>query len=209
MILGSCRMLHLRIFIAAVLSFFVSTVVIPNLFAAERSKLPNIVFILADDLAYGTVGSDNTQQPQTPHLDRLASEGTVFTHAYNQGGWHGAICVASRNMLNTGRFLWNAQEQANQLDRERINGRLWSQYLKRAGYRTYFSGKWHLRADVNNAFDVAKHVRPGMPQDTPQSYGRPRESASWKPWDETQGGYWEGGRHWSEVLAKAVVGITS
>ena len=172
-----------------------------TLSAKESSEQPNIIFILADDLSYSVAGANGTQRPQTPHLDRLASEGTVFTHAYNQGGWHGAICVASRNMLNTGRFLWHAQKKADQLDRERTEGRLWSQYLSRAGYKTYFSGKWHLRTDANKAFDVVRHVQPGMPRDTPQSYNRPRKNDRWKPWDKTQGGYWEGGRHWSEVLA--------
>ncbi|MDE0940748.1 MAG: sulfatase-like hydrolase/transferase, partial [Pirellulales bacterium] len=173
----------------------------PDLSGAEVDRLPNIVFIFADDLAYNTVGATDTQQPKTPHLDRLAREGTVFTHAYNQGGWHGAICVASRSMLNTGRFLWRAREPANRLDQEQIEGRLWSQYLKEAGYTTFFSGKWHLEADVEDSFDVVKHVRPGMPRDTPQSYNRPRANDPWKAWDKSQGGYWEAGQHWSEVLA--------
>ena len=99
----------------------------------EEQKRPNILFILADDLSHSTVGINGTDQPQTPSLNRLASEGTVFTHAYNQGGWHGAICVASRSMLNTGCFLWHAQRRARELDRERNAGRLWSQYLRDAG----------------------------------------------------------------------------
>ena len=190
----------LRIYIG---SFLICSAgyLVPALTGAEVDGRPNIVFIFADDLAYNTLGATDTQQPKTPHLDRLAREGTVFTHAYNQGGWHGAICVASRSMLNTGRFLWRAHEQANRLDQERIEGRLWSQYLKEAGYTTFFSGKWHLKANVEDAFDVVKHVRPGMPRDTPQSYNRPRANDPWKAWDKAQGGYWEEGQHWSEVLA--------
>ena len=185
----------------AVSLLLLSTASQSELAVGEEQKRPNILFILADDLSHSTVGINGTDQPQTPSLNRLASEGTVFTHAYNQGGWHGAICVASRSMLNTGCFLWHAQRRARELDRERNAGRLWSQYLRGAGYQTYFSGKWHLQTDASAIFDVARHVRPGMPQDTPQSYHRPRENDSWKPWDRAQGGYWEGGRHWSEVLA--------
>lgn len=187
--------------IGGMLSFFIVSYPVSSLAKEEAEKQPNIIFIFADDLAYDTIGTAGGQKPNTPHLDTLAREGTVFTHAYNQGGWHGAICVASRSMLNTGRFLWHAQRQTNRPDQLRIKDRLWSQYLKEAGYHTFFTGKWHLNTDVETVFDVVKHVRPGMPRDTPESYHRPRKDNAWKAWDTAQGGYWKGGQHWSEVLA--------
>ena len=76
-------------------------------FAAEK---PNILFIFADDQCYETIAALGYTDIDTPNLDRLANQGTAFTQTYNMGGWHGAICVASRTMINTGRFLWRARD---------------------------------------------------------------------------------------------------
>ncbi|WP_145305147.1 sulfatase-like hydrolase/transferase [Crateriforma conspicua] len=170
---------------------------------APQSERPNIVFIFADDQCFQTIGSWNNAEVQTPHLDSLARRGTTFTHAYNMGSWSGAVCVASRTMLNSGRFVWNANEIWNRSEQERQEGRWWSEYLKAAGYRTYMTGKWHCKADAEKAFDVAKDIRPGMPKDTPQGYNRPlgTDDHNWSPSDPKFGGFWEGGTHWSEVVA--------
>ncbi|MEK6247028.1 MAG: sulfatase-like hydrolase/transferase, partial [Planctomycetales bacterium] len=174
---------------------------------AADTKRPNILFIFADDQAYNTIAELGNDEIETPNLDRLVRQGTTFTHAYNQGGWHGAVCVASRCMLNTGRFLWHAQNIDRQTEQERAAGRFWSEYLKGAGYKTYFSGKWHVEADARKAFDVVGNVRPGMPNQTHIGYHRPvpGQGAPWKPWDKKLGGYWKGGKHWSEVLADNAV----
>jgi len=171
-------------------------------FARKQSK-PNIVFIFTDDQCFETLRSMGCDEIDTPNLDRLVRNGTTFTHAYNQGGWHGAICVASRTMLNTGRFLWMARDIEPRLKQETAAGRFWSQYMKRAGYETYMSGKWHVKGiDPEDIFDHVKDVRPGMANQTPEGYNRPIEGQpdAWKPWDTTKGGYWKGGKHWSIVL---------
>jgi choline-sulfatase len=71
-----------------------------------------------------------------------------------------------------------------------------------AGYATYFTGKWHIKADATKAFDVTKDIRAGMPKDTPQGYNRPLagQPDPWSPSDPKFGGFWEGGKHWSEVV---------
>ena len=46
---------------------------------------------------------------------------------------------------------------------ERTAGRWWSEYLKKAGYRTYMTGKWHVRAKAENCFDVVRNLRGGCP----------------------------------------------
>ncbi|HCC71425.1 MAG TPA: choline-sulfatase, partial [Bacteroidales bacterium] len=71
----------------------------------KKNASPNILFIFADDQSY-TTKENNVNDIITPNLDKLSERGLTFTHAYNMGGWNGAICVASRAMLNTGRFLW-------------------------------------------------------------------------------------------------------
>jgi arylsulfatase A-like enzyme len=179
------------------LLFVASLGVSKNVAANER---PNIVFIFADDQCFETLGD---KEVITPNLDRLAKRGTTFTHAYNMGSWSGAVCVASRTMLNSGRFVWNAEAIYNTSEQERAAGRWWSEYLKSAGYRTYMTGKWHCKAKAELAFDVARDIRPGMPKDTPAGYNRPLAAGqdTWSPTDPKFSGFWDGGTHWSEVVA--------
>jgi len=174
----------------------------------QAAKKPNILFIFADDQCYETIHALGNSEIETPNLDRLARRGVTFTHTYNQGSWSGAVCVASRTMLVTGRYLWHANKVYRSAEKERQAGRFWPEYMKRAGYETYFTGKWHIRANANMAFDHAKHVRGGMPNQTPQGYNRPKSPAddTWKPWDRKFGGFWKGGKHWSEVVADDAVG---
>ena len=170
---------------------------------------PNILFLFADDQCYETVHALGNAEIETPNLDRLARQGTTFTHAYNQGSWSGAVCVASRTMLNTGRFLWHANRVYKGAEKERQAGRFWSEYMKDAGYNTYFTGKWHVPASAEKAFDHAAHIRGGMPNQTPQGYNRPLTGKEdpWSPSDPKFGGFWAGGKHWSEVVGDDAVGF--
>ena len=77
---------------------------------AAAADKPNILFLFADDMCYEMVGAYGMTDVDTPHLDSLVKGGITFTHAYNMGSWSGAVCVASRTMLNTGRFLWHANK---------------------------------------------------------------------------------------------------
>ncbi|MGB0758759.1 MAG: sulfatase-like hydrolase/transferase [Rubripirellula sp.] len=164
---------------------------------------PNIVFIFADDQCFDTIHQSGNSEIQTPNLDELARRGTTFSHAFNMGSWSGAVCVASRTMLNTGRFVWNANAVHAKSEQERQQGRWWSEYMKRAGYRTYMTGKWHCKASAEKAFDIARDIRPGMPKATEAGYNRPAADGTdpWSPSDPKFGGFWEGGTHWSEVVA--------
>lgn len=180
----------------AVLAMFAS-----NSFA-DNSK-PNVVFIFADDQCFDTINALGNHEIETPNLDELSRRGTTFTHAYNMGSWSGAVCIASRTMLNSGRFVWNANAIHKTSKQEQQAGRWWSEYLKKAGYRTYMTGKWHCVADANEAFDVARDIRPGMPNQTPAGYNRPVAPGddTWSPSDPKFEGFWKGGTHWSEVVA--------
>ena len=123
--------------------------------SAQSESKPNILFLFADDQAFDTIHALGNTEIETPNLDRLVSRGVTFTHAYNMGGWHGAVCVASRTMLVTGRFLWKARNDESKLGTEYLKaGQLWPQLLEKAGYDTYFTGKWHVKADAKKVFKV-------------------------------------------------------
>ncbi len=175
--------------------------------ALAAGSRPNILFLFADDQSYETIRAFGHTDIETPNLDRLTQRGTTFTHAYNMGSWSGAVCVASRTMLITGRSVWNAHAVYNTTDKERQARVLWPQLLGKAGYRTYMTGKWHIQTDAAKCFDVARNIRPGMPKTVPAAYNRPLASQPdpWSPYDRSLGGFWEGGLHWSEVAANDAV----
>ncbi|MAV35595.1 MAG: arylsulfatase [Planctomycetaceae bacterium] len=106
--------------------------------AAE--PLPNIVLIMADDLGYGDIKCYNRDSKiPTPHIDRLASQGTRFTDAHSPA----AVCVPTRYGLLTGRFPFRMQRRGNGplLAPNRMTiGSLLSAH----DYRTACIGKWHL-----------------------------------------------------------------
>jgi arylsulfatase A-like enzyme len=165
---------------------------------------PNILFVFADDQCHEALSRFGSQV-QTPNLDRLAEQGTVFRTGYNPGAWGAAVCASSRTMLNTGRSLWRAHALHNSWNKDDQPEGLWSQLMADAGYATYMSGKWHVKVAPDAVFQTTSNVRGGMPKQTKAGYNRPKDAADyangWKPWDPQHGGFWEGGKHWSEVLA--------
>ena len=70
---------------------------------------PNIIFILADDLGYGDLGSYGQQVIQTPDLDRMAAEGIRFTQFYAGA----TVCAPSRSVLMTGQHMGHTHVRGN------------------------------------------------------------------------------------------------
>lgn len=200
-----------KLLVRSPLLFF--SLIFSTIQSAKGLEKPNILFIFADDQCYETIGGLGLTDIETPNLDRLMKSGTTFTRAYNMGSWSGAVCIASRNMLNTGRMLWRAEKvsTSKQAEIERSEGRYWSENMKTAGYKTYFTGKWHVRANVEKCFDVTSNIRGGMPNQTPAGYNRPlpEQPDPWSPYDEKFGGFWKGGKHWSEVVADDTLNFLS
>ena len=189
--------------------------------ATQAKEKPNILFIFADDQCYETVSAFGMTDIDTPNLDKLVERGTTFSHAYNMGSWSGAVCVASRHMLNTGAFVWKAEKIAANIGKKELpnpewpdfqeDGLMWSQLMQSGGYTTYFTGKWHVKAKPERIFNVVKNVRGGMPAQTDEGYNRPTQGVpdKWSPYDKSFGGFWEGGKHWSEVVADDAVEFLS
>src|SRR6056297_2976460 len=133
----------------------------------KPNKKPNFVFLFADDQTYESVNALGFNEVYTPNLDRLVNSGTSFTHAYNMGGWNGAICIASRAMIISGMPIWNAQKKTKlwaKGDSTALN-QTWGRLLEKHGYTTYMTGKWHVAAPSDFVFQNVKHERPGMPGD--------------------------------------------
>jgi arylsulfatase A len=115
-------------------------------FAADK---PNIIFILCDDLGYGDVKCLNPEgKIATPHMDRLAKEGVIFTDAHSGS----SVCTPTRYGVITGRYAWRSKLQSSVLGglspRLIEQGRLTvASMLKEQGYSTHCIGKWHLGMD--------------------------------------------------------------
>jgi arylsulfatase A-like enzyme len=106
----------------------------------KAPRKPNIIFVLADDLGYGDLGSYGQRRIRTPNLDRLAAEGTRFTRCYAGS----TVCAPSRAVLMTGRHTGHASIRGNG-DLPLLNNEITvAQVLKQAGYETACFGKWGL-----------------------------------------------------------------
>jgi arylsulfatase A-like enzyme len=117
-----------------------------NAVGAQRNALPNIIFVLADDLGYGDVQCNNPQgKIPTPQIDRLAAAGMRFTDAHTTS----SVCTPTRYSLLTGRYHWRSRLQSSVLGglsppliaRDRLTV---AEMLRRQGYHTACIGKWHL-----------------------------------------------------------------
>lgn len=110
---------------------------------------PNIVYIMADDMGYGDLGTYNQDSKiETPHINQLASEGMKFTDMHSPS----SVCTPTRYGIITGRYCWRSRLPRGVL---RGYGRALIQQerktvadlLKSQGYRTGVVGKWHLGVD--------------------------------------------------------------
>lgn len=107
--------------------------------SSEAAARPsNFVFLLADDMRPDAVGSLGHPVVKTPHLDALVREGVAFTRAVAAY----PICHVSRAEMLTGctAFRTGVQYRGTKLDPKLA---LWPETLRRAGYLTWYSGKWH------------------------------------------------------------------
>ncbi|NSW95383.1 MAG: sulfatase [Bacteroidales bacterium] len=167
-----------------------------------ETKKPNIIFILADDYGYADLGCYGSTFYETPNLDRLAMQGVRFSSAYSAcpvSSPTRASIMTGKYPVKTGITYWIPGRQATnnglpgdkfmalpfnlKLDLEEVTI---AELLKKHGYTTMISGKWHLGEDSlywpeNQGFDInSGGFSKGAPVLNKQSngyfspYGNPR-----------------------------------
>lgn len=149
-----------------------------NMDKEEPVQKPNILFILADDLGNHDLSSKGSSYYETPHIDRIANEGMVFTQGYAAC----QVCSPSRASIMTGKSparhgitdwigaatgeAWRERGRHNKLLPPEYRHNLPHEYitlpeaLQEAGYKTFFAGKWHLGSEgswpEDHGFDINK-----------------------------------------------------
>jgi len=136
--------------------------------ASASADKPNILFLFLDDFGWRDTSYMGSDFFETPHLDRLASEGMIFTDAYSAA----ANCAPARACLLSGQYtprheIYNVgtHPRGDAAHRKLIpiggtatldpNIQTWAHRLQSAGYHTATMGKWHLSNDpLPYGFDV-------------------------------------------------------
>lgn len=147
--------------------FALATVAVVSSCDKDTPSAPDIVFILADDLGYGDVSCFNPDgKIPTPNIDRLASDGVMFTDAHATS----ALSTPSRYSVLTGRYPWRTEMKQGVLggfsDSMIPEGRpTFASYLSDLGYETACIGKWHLgwhwQRGSDGQIDISKPISQG------------------------------------------------
>ncbi len=105
----------------------------------------NIVFILSDDHRFDCLGAAGHPFLETPHLNAMAADGAMLTHAYVTT----SLCSPSRASILTGQYAHNHRvvDNYHPVDPMLV---FFPQHLQQAGYETAFIGKWHMGGHIDD-----------------------------------------------------------
>ncbi len=120
-----------------ILSFFVCA-------SFAIAQQPNLIFLLADDQNFDSLGCYGNADVSTPNIDKLASDGLIFDHHYDTT----AICMASRANILLGQYEWKTGCNFNtgNLSEAQFKNS-YPVLLRKAGYRTAFAGKFGVEVE--------------------------------------------------------------
>lgn len=134
------------------LGFFVviATLLLP---LQAQEKKPNIIYLMADDQNFSSIGIYGNPEVQTPHMDKLGKDGLIFDKHYNTT----AICMASRASIFTGMYEYKT---GTNFEHGNMTPDIWSKsypvLLRKAGYITAFAGKFGMEV-------IAPENKKGLP----------------------------------------------
>jgi len=157
----------MKLFLKYVLLFLI---VLQLSSCTKKAQQPNIILFFIDDMGWTDLGCYGSDLYETPHIDKLASEGVKFTNAYSAC----TVCSPSRAALMTGKYPARLHLtdwiQGHKRKNAKLNIPDWQMYLdtaevtiakalKKGGYSTAVFGKWHLGDEPkywpeNHGFDV-------------------------------------------------------
>ncbi len=103
-----------------------------------NARKPNIVLVMADDLGIECIGSYGGESYYTPNLDKMASEGMRFTHAYST-----PLCTPTRLQIMTGKYNHKNWLYFGILP---PNEKTFGHMMQDFGYKTCIAGKWQLQS---------------------------------------------------------------
>jgi len=148
-------------------SFCLTSLGLVSCASEEGEKVPNVLFILVDDMGYADLGYAGSTFHETPNIDKLAKESWQFTNGYSGS----RVCSPARATIMTGQFTsshgitdWiGAKAGEAWREHKRHDPMLPADYVhhlpkesttlaeafKANGYKTFFAGKWHLGDEGN------------------------------------------------------------
>ncbi|WP_125705925.1 sulfatase-like hydrolase/transferase [Lacticaseibacillus daqingensis] len=100
----------------------------------------NVILMIADDQRFNTIHALGNPEIITPNFDQLVARGTSFTEAFIPGGSSGAVCMPSRAMLHTGRYVTSWEDDGDTIPDDQA---LLGEELQKGGYTSIGVGKWH------------------------------------------------------------------
>jgi len=100
----------------------------------------NILILYSDDQTFRTIQALGNKEISTPNLDKLVKSGLTFQQAHVMGGHQGAVCIPSRAMLMTGRYVNRLPGDGNVIP---DSLKSLPEVLREKGYTTFHTGKWH------------------------------------------------------------------
>lgn len=174
--------------------------------AAQQSRRPNILLVLADDLGYECLGCNGGTSYRTPHLDRMAAGGVRFTNCYAQ-----PLCTPTRVQLMTGLYNNRNWKGFGIMDPKTTT---FGHRMSRAGYKTAIAGKWQFwsynppdydpeqrgkgQLIQDAGFDSYSVWHAGHTEDKGSRYGDPTFKENGKLFKSVKDHY--GDDHWSQNL---------